>query len=76
MKQIRTIVTFPNTHAALAAEKFIADKGIGGRIIPVPTEISAECGLALSMDPQVQDDFVSKSQEAKLVYSQIYRLEI
>ncbi len=76
MKQLKTIVTFPNTHAALAAEKFVETHNIRARIIPVPVEISAECGLSLCMDPDIEAEFTQIADEENLVYSQIYTIEI
>ena len=40
------ILTFPTTVAAMQCEKYCIAHGISGRIIPVPREISAGCGLA------------------------------
>ncbi len=76
MKQLKTIVTFPNTHAALAAEQFLETYKLQARIIPVPVEISAECGLALCMNPDVEEQFKTYASEVSLVYSQIYTIEI
>lgn len=45
-KRPSLVVTFPTTAAAMAAEALCADKGLPGRMIPVPGEISAGCGLA------------------------------
>lgn len=55
IKRQYVIITFATTADAMAAEKFCLEKGIGGRLIPVPQEISAGCGLAWRMLPE---DFV------------------
>ncbi len=73
---MRLIVTFPNTHAALAAEKAIEESSLQARIIPVPVEITAECGLALSMSPELKEDFSLLAESQKLTYSELYTLEI
>ena len=39
------IVTFYTTSAAMAAEKACREESIPGKIIPVPREITADCGL-------------------------------
>ena len=39
------IVTFYTTSAAMAAEKACGQAGLPGRIIPVPREITADCGI-------------------------------
>ena len=47
-KERRLIVAFYTTHDAMAFEDFCAAKGAPGRLIPLPREISAGCGLAWS----------------------------
>lgn len=41
------IITFESTHHAIASEKLLKEKGFHIRIIPVPTEITAGCGLSV-----------------------------
>ncbi len=40
------VVTFHTTAAAMALEKLCHEQGIGGRLIPVPRAITADCGMA------------------------------
>ena len=42
----RYLLTFFNTSGAIAVEYFCKEHGIPGRLIPVPREISASCGLS------------------------------
>ena len=48
MRQSREflVITFSETTDAMAAEKLFAEKGIPGRIIPIPRQLSAGCGLS------------------------------
>jgi len=46
------ILTFENTHQAIACEKAMQNQGLPVRIIPVPTELTAGCGLALRFDEE------------------------
>lgn len=43
------VVTFPTTTTALAWEDTAKENGISGRLIPIPQEITAGCGLAWKM---------------------------
>lgn len=43
---MKLVVTFHTTADAMAMEKFCKEQETPGRIIPVPREISAGCGLA------------------------------
>lgn len=40
------IVGFPTTNAALAAETCFQAAGLPGRLVPLPPQIAAGCGLA------------------------------
>ena len=50
-KERRQIVAFHTTHDAMAFEDFCAARGVPGRLIPLPRQISAGCGLAWSAPP-------------------------
>lgn len=45
-KQESIVITFPTTTAAMAFESTAQAAGVPGRLIPVPREISASCGMA------------------------------
>ena len=45
-KVLTTVVTFGTTTQAIAMERECKKTGFEGRLIPVPREISASCGLA------------------------------
>ena len=47
-KTERIVVIFKTTTAALQMEKIAKTEGMDGRLIPVPKEITAGCGLAWS----------------------------
>lgn len=47
-KEWKAIITFRTTSDAMAFEKKCKEQTIPGRMIPVPREISAGCGLAWS----------------------------
>lgn len=58
------VLTFPTTAAAMACEELCEHAGLPGRMIPVPGQISAGCGLAWKAAPQDQDALVSALAEA------------
>jgi hypothetical protein len=49
-KTMKLVVTFHTTAQAIGMEKMCAKMNVPGRLIPVPTSISAGCGLAWSTD--------------------------
>lgn len=42
----KLVITFHNTMSALTMERRCGETGTPGRLIPVPREISASCGMA------------------------------
>ena len=50
-RERRLIVAFFSTHDAMAFEDYCVEQGAPGRLIPLPREISAGCGLAWSAPP-------------------------
>lgn len=75
-RQPRLVATFPTTHAALEAEKLCRERGIEGRIVPVPTSITADCGLAWSMPPSSVASFRAVVAEGLLDVDSVYELEL
>lgn len=45
-KEIKFVVSFHTTADAMAMEKGCKEFGVEGRLIPVPRQISAGCGIA------------------------------
>ncbi len=50
-KKLRLIITFHTTTSAMAFERYCLSHGLPGRLIPVPTSITAGCGMAWMADP-------------------------
>ena len=53
-KHPRLVVAFHTATAAMALEKYCSEHGIPGRLIPIPREITAGCGLAWSAPPNAR----------------------
>jgi len=47
----RVLLTFESIHQVLAAEKALLDAGLAPDLVPVPKEISANCGMAITLPP-------------------------
>ena len=75
-KVLRAVITFQNTTSAMAMEKLCKEKGLDGRIIPVPRCITAGCGLAWSAKPESREELVNALEENHISYDQIYEIEI
>jgi hypothetical protein len=46
------LITFDTTTQAIAMEKYCMAEGIPGRLIPIPSAVSAGCGICWRMLPE------------------------
>ena len=67
-KKLCLVVTFDATAAAMAAEKYCLERGVPGRLIPVPREITAGCGLAWKAEAEQEKLMEVKVQKEELEY--------
>lgn len=73
-KTPKLIITFDTSAAAMAMES-ACDKSMG-RLIPVPQQISAGCGLAWSAAYENKDELIEFMQENGLEYKEIAVVEM
>lgn len=60
--------TFPTTVSAMEAERICRQEGIPGRLVPVPREITAGCGLAWMSEPEQEETIRRFFRERELVF--------
>ena len=75
-KQPALILTFASTTQAIAAEKFCAQHQLPGRLIPVPKEITAGCGLAWKAGVEQEDILTAALARAGLAWQEARVLEL
>lgn len=75
-KKLCLVVTFDATAAAMAAEKYCLEKGVPGRLIPVPREITAGCGLAWKAEIEQEKAVTAALREAGIAYSGVHQVVI
>ena len=75
-KKDTLVVTFHTTTQAMAAEKFCLANGLPGRIIPVPREITAGCGLSWKAAPEDRETLTKAFTEAGLGWDGMYVIKI
>ena len=64
------IFTFHTTAAAMEMEAFCREQGIRGRLVPVPRELSAGCGIAWRMEPAEYERFQGVIAESQIEIEQ------
>ncbi|MGI6070382.1 MAG: DUF3343 domain-containing protein [Blautia sp.] len=67
-KKEQLIITFATTSEAMRMEKYCTAHSIQGRLIPLPAEISAGCGLAWKTDPAEQAALIRTLTEDKICW--------
>ncbi|BCK80107.1 hypothetical protein MM35RIKEN_22990 (plasmid) [Vescimonas fastidiosa] len=75
-KKLCLVVTFDATAAAMAAEKYCLERGVPGRLIPVPREITAGCGLAWKAEVDQEEAVTAALEAAGIAYSGVHRVII
>ena len=75
-KELTQIITFKTTTAAMAMEDHCKERKLPGRIIPLPKEISAGCGLCYKTD-RLDEDFWKKELEmAHITYEEMRQMYV
>ncbi len=75
-KKLCLILTFRETTQALAAEAFLGKSGLPGRLIPVPREITAGCGLAWKAPPEEKEALCTALGGAGIPWEGAYIIEV
>lgn len=70
------LVAFHTTTEALALEEAAREGDVPGRLIPIPTQITAGCGLAWRMSVGEKDKMTELLRDRKLSYENVYELII
>lgn len=69
-KKPALVITFASAAQALAAEDFCQRESLPGRLIPVPREITAGCGLAWKAPPEEEVRLPARLAEGGIAWSE------
>ena len=75
-KKPALVVTFAATTDAMAMERYCQERQLPGRLIPIPREIHAGCGLAWKTAPEEEVRFQSVLSDAGLRCEAMKTLEL
>ena len=75
-KKPTLVITFATTTQAMAMEKFCHAQGLPGRLIPVPREITAGCGLSWKAEPEQQAALEAALLENSMKWQEMHIIEI
>jgi len=65
-KKPALVIAFETTSQALAAEVLFTSSGLPGRMIPLPSNLSAGCGLAWKSEPEQRETLCAALDTARL----------
>lgn len=68
------LATFETTHMALLFEKTCRARGLSVRIVPVPRQLSASCGLACSYPCDAEGEVRDVALEKNIDVEEYHRL--
>ena len=71
-KKLRAIVTFPTTTAAMAMEAHCLEHHIPGRLIPLPSIITADCGMGWLAEAEEAELLRRTMEEAELRFDALH----
>ena len=71
-KSEKLVITFYTTTAAMAMERICKENGAEGRLIPVPSSISADCGLAWCAKNESEDELLDLMVQHNIQSQGIY----
>ena len=63
-RQLRLVVAFHTTAAAMATEALCRDLGLAGKLISVPRQVTSDCGIAWSAPPELREVLERRLREA------------
>lgn len=75
-KKPALVVTFAATTDAMAMEKYCQTHELPGRLIPIPREIHAGCGLAWKTLPEEKEHFTQALADAGIRWEAMEVLEL
>lgn len=68
------VVLFGTASAAFAAEKALLRAGLSGALVPVPRQLSSECGIAMRFDWEQVAEVSRVLEAAQVATAGIQRL--
>ena len=75
-KELKTVITFETTTQAIGMESASKKHQIAGRLIPVPKEITAGCGMAWMTPLENEESVVQFMSENEIIPQGVFQVEI
>ncbi|MCR4955604.1 MAG: DUF3343 domain-containing protein [Lachnospiraceae bacterium] len=76
VKKEQLVISFASTAHAMAVEAFCMERELPGRLIPIPKEISAGCGLAWKANPEDEQVLLDAFKKEDISYQGVHKVVI
>ena len=76
VRHLQLVVAFSTTTSAMEMERKAEEKEVPGRLIPLPSEISAGCGLAWKTERSERENLMRFMEQEKLRWEAIYECNL
>lgn len=69
---MRCVLLFESVHRVMKAEKILKGKGIRVDLTPVPREISSDCGVAIELPAECEEEALHILRENRISIMECY----
>lgn len=73
VKENDYVAIFHSIHRVLKAEKLLKQESVDFLLIPVPRQLTSDCGLALRFSPEAKDTLLGILADADLPPAEMYQ---
>jgi Protein of unknown function (DUF3343) len=73
VREAELVAIFHSVHRVMKAEKVLKLAGLDILLIPVPRQLSSDCGLAIRYAPSIQSAVEALLEKEGLLPAEIYR---
>ncbi len=69
------VAIFHSIHRVMKAEKILQNRGLDFLLIPVPRQLSADCGMAIRFSRTIQTAVENALSDGELAMSELWLME-
>lgn len=75
MENKKLIITFDNVGDAMSSDKVLKKEGVNTKLIPIPRNISAGCGISSLISKNDKEKAIISLDSEKIPYEGVYEIE-
>lgn len=69
---MKCVLVFESIHQVMRAERILKEKGFSIDLIPVPRQISSDCGVAIELPWEEKEEAQLKLEEGRISFQGFY----